>query len=137
MRPALARCTAIDRVVRVESLVEQVGQATHQVGELCPGQPGRLSQQAHLPDDPHRCQYERLISQPRTDDAVVYYGGHGAYAKDPSLAETKRVKLGDQVWKVNAAEAASVAATIEAAMTEAKVIQRQGGAPVAEVWFRL
>jgi hypothetical protein len=32
--------------------------------------------------------YERLISQTRPDDAVVvYYSGHGAYAKDPSLAE--------------------------------------------------
>ncbi|MCG8915225.1 caspase family protein [Actinokineospora sp. PR83] len=32
--------------------------------------------------------YERLISQSRPDDAaVVYYSGHGAYAKDPSLAE--------------------------------------------------
>lgn len=37
--------------------------------------------------------------------------------------QTKRVKLGDQVWKVNTAEAASVAATIEAAMTEEKVVK--------------
>lgn len=37
--------------------------------------------------------------------------------------ETKRVKLGDQVWKVNAADAAAVAATIEAAMTEEKVVK--------------
>ncbi|RSN46046.1 hypothetical protein DMC64_14990 [Amycolatopsis sp. WAC 04197] len=37
--------------------------------------------------------------------------------------ETKRVKLGDQMWKVNAAEAASVAATIEASMSEAKVVK--------------
>jgi hypothetical protein len=37
--------------------------------------------------------------------------------------ETKRVKLGDHVWKVNAAESASVAATIEAAMAEEKVVK--------------
>ncbi|WET76217.1 hypothetical protein P3102_18945 [Amycolatopsis sp. QT-25] len=37
--------------------------------------------------------------------------------------ETKRVKLGDQMWKVNAAEAASLAATIEAAMSEEKVVK--------------
>ncbi|MET8996640.1 caspase family protein [Amycolatopsis sp. NPDC004169] len=32
--------------------------------------------------------YERLISQSRPDDAaVVYYSGHGTYAKDPALAD--------------------------------------------------
>ncbi len=32
--------------------------------------------------------YEHLISQARPDDAVVvYYSGHGAYARDPALAE--------------------------------------------------
>jgi hypothetical protein len=37
--------------------------------------------------------------------------------------ETKRIKLGDQMWKVNAAEAALVEATIEAAMIEEKVVK--------------
>ncbi|MET8996639.1 hypothetical protein [Amycolatopsis sp. NPDC004169] len=37
--------------------------------------------------------------------------------------ETKRIRLGDQVWKVSAAEVASVAATVEAAMAEGKVVK--------------
>ncbi|HYS34269.1 MAG TPA: hypothetical protein VEO01_01340 [Pseudonocardiaceae bacterium] len=37
--------------------------------------------------------------------------------------ETKRIRLGDQMWKVNAAEAASVAGIIEAAMIEEKVVK--------------
>ncbi|MGV9365772.1 hypothetical protein [Amycolatopsis sp. NPDC003731] len=37
--------------------------------------------------------------------------------------ETKRIRLGDQVWQVSAAEAASVAATVEAAMVEGKVVK--------------
>ncbi|GAA3039793.1 hypothetical protein [Actinokineospora globicatena] len=36
---------------------------------------------------------------------------------------TKRVKLGDQMWKVNSADAASVADTIAAAMSEEKVVR--------------
>jgi hypothetical protein len=37
--------------------------------------------------------------------------------------ETKRVKFGDHAWKVNATEATAVAATIEAAMAEEKVVK--------------
>ncbi|MDQ7803306.1 hypothetical protein Q5425_06165 [Amycolatopsis sp. A133] len=37
--------------------------------------------------------------------------------------DTKRIRLGNQVWKVGAAEVASVAATVEAAMAEGKVVK--------------
>lgn len=37
--------------------------------------------------------------------------------------QTRRITLGDQVWQVDTAEAASVVATIEAAMTEEKVVK--------------
>ncbi|MCG8915226.1 hypothetical protein L6E12_05405 [Actinokineospora sp. PR83] len=36
---------------------------------------------------------------------------------------TKRIKLGDQVWKVSGTEADSVEAAVEAAMTEGRVIK--------------